>query len=105
MAKPVFPIYANNNPDYWSNPGDKGNPVHLSDIDNVGYDRRDRREFNGSIGLNWEVPWVKGLSAKALFSYDYNNKYSRNGIKNIMNIPTTRSMMFIMLPAATPFQS
>ena len=81
MAKPVFPIYANNNPDYWSNPGDKGNPVHLSDIDNVGYDRRDRREFNGSIGLNWEVPWVKGLSAKALFSYDYNNKYSRKWYK------------------------
>ena len=74
MGKPIFPIYANNNPDYWSNPGDKGNPVHLSDIDNVGYDRRDRREFNGSITLNWEVPWVKGLSAKALLSYDYNNK-------------------------------
>lgn len=81
MAKPVFPIYANDNPDYWSNPGDKGNPVHLSDIDNVGYDRRDRREFNGSIGLNWEIPWVKGLSAKGLFSYDYNNKYSRKWYK------------------------
>lgn len=81
MAKPVFPIYANNNPDYWSNPGDKGNPVHLSDIDNVGYDRRDRREFNGSIGLTWEVPWVKGLSAKGLFSYDYNNRYSRKWYK------------------------
>lgn len=81
MAKPIFPIYANNNPDYWSNPGDKGNPVHLSDIDNVGYDRRDRREFNGSITLNWEVPWVKGLSAKALLSYDYNNKYSRKWYK------------------------
>ena len=81
MAKPIFPIYANNNPDYWSNPGDKGNPVHLSDIDNVGYDRRDRREFNKSITLNWEVPWVKGLSAKALLSYDYNNKYSRKWYK------------------------
>ena len=81
MAKPVFPVYANDNPDYWSNPGDKGNPVHLSDIDNVGYDRRDRREFNGSIGLNWEIPWVKGLSAKALLSYDYNNKYSRKWYK------------------------
>lgn len=81
MAKPVFPVYANDNPDYWSNPGDKGNPVHLSDIDNVGCDRRDRREFNGSIGLNWEIPWVKGLSAKALLSYDYNNKYSRKWYK------------------------
>lgn len=81
MAKPVVPIYANDNPDYWSNPGDKGNPVHLSDIDNVGYDRRDRREFNGSIALNWQVPWVKGLSAKALFSYDYDNLYSRKWYK------------------------
>ena len=31
--------------------------------------------------LNWEVPWVKGLSAKALLSYDYNNKYSRKWYK------------------------
>lgn len=81
MAKPIFPIYANDNEDYWSNPGDKGNPVHLSDIDNVGYDRRDRREFNGSITLNWEIPWLKGLAAKALFSYDYNNLYSRKWYK------------------------
>lgn len=81
MARPTFPIFANDNTNYWSNPGDKGNPVHLSDIDNVGYDRRDRREFNGSIILNWAIPWVKGLSAKALFSYDYNNKYSRKWYK------------------------
>lgn len=81
MAKPIFPIYSNDNPDYWNNPGDNGNPIHLSDIDNVGYDRRDRREFNGSIALNWELPWVKGLSAKALFSYDYNNLYSRKWYK------------------------
>lgn len=81
MAKPVFPIYANDNEDYWSNPGDKGNPVHLSDIDNVGYDRRDRREFNGAIVVNWEIPWLKGLSAKALMSYDYSNQYTREWYK------------------------
>lgn len=81
MAKPIFSKYANDNPEYWSNPGDQGNPIHLSDIDNVGYDRRDRREFNGSISLNWEIPWLKGLSAKALFSYDYNNKYNRQWYK------------------------
>ncbi|MDD4514204.1 TonB-dependent receptor [Massilibacteroides sp.] len=81
MAKPVFSIYANDNENYWSNPGDKGNPVHLSDIDNVGYDRRDRREFNGSIALNWQIPWVEGLSAKALFAYDYNNNYVKKWYK------------------------
>ena len=81
MARPTFPIYANDNPAYWSNPGDKGNPVHLSDTDYVGYDRRDRREFNGAIALNWEVPWLQGLTAKALMSYDYNNTYSRRWYK------------------------
>lgn len=81
MAKPVFPIYANNNENYWSNPGDKGNPVQLSEVDNVGYDRRDRRDFTGAIVFNWEIPWVEGLSAKALASYDYNNEYSRKWYK------------------------
>ena len=81
MAKPIFPVYANNNPEYWQNPGDKGNPVHLSEIENVGYDRRDRRVFNGAITLNWNIPWLDGLAAKALFSYDYDNKYSRRWYK------------------------
>lgn len=81
MAKPVNTIYANDNENYWSNPGDKGNPVQLSDIDNIGYDRRDRREFNGSITFNWEIPWLKGLSAKTLLAYDYNNQYTRRWYK------------------------
>jgi TonB-linked SusC/RagA family outer membrane protein len=81
MARPTFSMYANDNPAYWSNPGDKGNPVHLSEIDYVGYDRRDRRVFNGAIAFNWEIPWVEGLSAKALMSYDYDNTYSRKWYK------------------------
>lgn len=81
MARPIFPVYANDNKDYWSNPGDKGNPVHLSDINNVGYDRRDRREFNGAITFDWQLPWVKGLSAKALMSYDFSNRYERKWYK------------------------
>jgi len=81
MAKPVVPIYANDNKLYWQNPGDKGNPVHLSEIDNVGYDRRDRREFNGTVILNWEIPWVSGLSAKALLGYDYRNTDTRQWYK------------------------
>jgi TonB-linked SusC/RagA family outer membrane protein len=81
MALPTFPIHANNNLAYWSNPGDMGNPVHLSDTDYVGYDRRDRREFTGAIALNWEIPWLEGLTAKALMSYDYQNTLSRRWYK------------------------
>ena len=81
MARPVLSLYANDNPDYWNNPGGGHNPVQVSNIDEIGYNRRDRREFNGSITLNWDIPWVKGLSAKGLFSYDYNNKYTRDWVK------------------------
>ncbi|MDR1331061.1 MAG: TonB-dependent receptor [Tannerella sp.] len=78
MAKPIFPLYANNNPSYWQNAGDKGNPVHLSAIDNVGYQRRDRREFNSSLTFNWDIPWVRGLKAKALLAYDFLETFNRN---------------------------
>lgn len=81
MSRPTTPIYANNNPDYFSDPGGGQNPVQFSNTNDIGYDRRDRREFNGSIAFDWEVPWIKGLSAKALFSYDYNNMYSRKWYK------------------------
>lgn len=83
MSKPVYSIYANDNPQYWQSTGDKPNPVHISDIDNTGYDRRDRREFNGSMTVNWKIPWVKGLSAKALLAYDYNNQYDRDWYKEL----------------------
>lgn len=74
MAIPTYSIYANNNPEYWQATGDKPNPVHMSYSDNAGYEDRHRREFNGSIGFTWQLPWVKGLIAKALVAYDYNNE-------------------------------
>ncbi len=81
MAKPVYSIYANDNKLYWQNPGDKGNPVQLSDINNVGYDRRDRREFNGTVTFNWKFPWIKGLTAKALLGYDFSNTFTKQWYK------------------------
>lgn len=81
MALPVTTIYANNNERYYSNPGDKGNPVQMSQIGNIGYSRRNRHVFNGSVNIDWEVPWVKGLSVKGLFSYDYTNVGNKNWYK------------------------
>ncbi|WP_416188635.1 TonB-dependent receptor [Proteiniphilum sp.] len=81
MARPIYSIYANDNPDYWQVPGDKGNPIHLSEIDNVGYSNRDRRVFNGAISFNWKIPWLQGLSAKAMLAYDFNNTNNKNWYK------------------------
>lgn len=73
MALPTMSLYANNNLAYYTNPGDKGNPVQNSYQDQIGYDNRDRRDFTGSMTITWDVPWIKGMAAKALFSYDYTN--------------------------------
>ncbi|GBU07720.1 SusC/RagA family TonB-linked outer membrane protein [Bacteroidales bacterium] len=81
MAHPNLPIYANTTAPYWQATGDRSNPVQTSRVDEIGYDNRDRREFNGSIAFNWEVPWMQGLSAKALLAYDYNNLYSKKWFK------------------------
>jgi len=73
MAVPTYDVYANNNPAYWQAVGDMANPVHSSYIDDTGYERRLRREFNSSITFNWQLPGVEGLSAKAMLAYDYKN--------------------------------
>lgn len=78
---PNVPIYANNNPDYYQSIGDNVNPIQGLYSDEMGYDKRDRREFNGSVALNWAIPWVKGLTAKALLAYDYNNLFSKQWAK------------------------
>lgn len=81
MATPILPIYANNTAPYWQNVGDRANPVQTSRADEIGYDKRNRWNFEGAIIFNWELPWVKGLSAKALLSYDYANLYSKKWYK------------------------
>ncbi|MDR1368718.1 MAG: TonB-dependent receptor [Dysgonamonadaceae bacterium] len=81
MAAPILPVYAGNMAPYWQNVGDKANPIQTSRADEIGYDRRNRWDFEGAIIFNWQIPWVKGLSAKALLSYDYGNLYSKKWYK------------------------
>jgi TonB-linked SusC/RagA family outer membrane protein len=73
QSRPLYPVYANNQAPYWYNPGNMGNPLQIIKTSEVGYDKRDRRQFNGSLTAKWDLPWVQGLSVKALLSYDYDN--------------------------------
>ncbi|RAV27742.1 SusC/RagA family TonB-linked outer membrane protein [Sinomicrobium soli] len=74
MAVPTYSVYANGNPNYWQAVGDMANPVHTSYSSNSGYENRMRREFNGSLALDWNIPWVEGFKARAMMAYDYRNK-------------------------------
>ncbi len=54
------------------------NPVATTDDKFTGYNRERRYNFNGSLTLQYDVPWVKGLNAKAFYSYDY---YTTNDVQ------------------------
>ncbi|MDR0573484.1 MAG: TonB-dependent receptor [Tannerella sp.] len=81
MAIPILPVYVNNTAPYWQNAGDRANPVQTSQADEIGYDKRNRWNFEGAIIFNWQIPGIKGLSAKALLSYDFGNLYSKKWYK------------------------
>jgi TonB-linked SusC/RagA family outer membrane protein len=75
---PTQTIYANNNPDYLNNGQVDGtNPIALADADVNGYKIYNNKWFQSQISATYAVPFVPGLSAKALFSYDYYNSSNR----------------------------
>ena len=57
------------------------NPVAATDSRLTGYRQEKRVNFNGALTLTYDIPGVKGLNAKAFYSYDYyttnNTEYKR----------------------------
>jgi len=75
---PTQSLYANNNPLYPQNGSvDGGNPVAYSNSNLSGYNIQNNKFFNGMLSLEYKVPYVDGLSLKAMYSYNdqiQNNK-------------------------------
>ena len=70
-----------NYPAWDSEMGEPENPVAAINSDLTGYRREKRYNFNGALTLTYDIPGVKGLNAKAFYSYDYyttnNTSYKR----------------------------
>lgn len=82
LVRPDAPFYANDNPEYpngdtqYLNEG--ANMIIQTDADYVGFNINKDRRFNGTLTLEYDIPGVKGLSAKGLYDYatrlpDYTN--------------------------------
>src|SRR5665647_641158 len=70
---PQIPAYANNDPTKLYHGLIEGdNPLSFMDKDIVGYNQLNSKWVQSSASLKYEIPGVKGLFAKGLFSYDYN---------------------------------
>ncbi|WP_345211424.1 TonB-dependent receptor [Mucilaginibacter gynuensis] len=73
---PLTDLYANNNPAYPGAARDDNNPLVTTRTDKTGYKRDDNILFQGSVALNYEIPFISGLNARVFYSYDYNsNEY------------------------------
>ena len=69
---PTQTIYANNNPAYLNNGiVDGGNPVAFMDPNVNGYTTLNNKWFNGSISIDYKVPFVDGLTLRGFYSYNY----------------------------------
>lgn len=72
-SSPVQSVYANDNPEYLQQGlVDGSNPVAMMDKDITGYNQWNRKWFQSSVSATYDVPHIKGLSAKVVFSYDFN---------------------------------
>lgn len=70
----ITSLYANDNPKYPLDLGSEFNPVVNTYSDNGGgYHKWNQYQTQGQVALNWEVPFVDGLKARAMYNYQRNN--------------------------------
>ncbi len=64
-------VYANNNPLYFAKPSaDINNPAALIDKGVAGFKKNTNKLITTNFEATYDLPWVKGLKVRALFSYD-----------------------------------
>lgn len=100
---PVQNIYANNNPAYFNNVPSNLNGVAHSRSDVNGYITQKQRWFQSSVSLMYEVPHIKGLSLKGLYSYDINDRDNKTYMKayNLYNYNAATDT-YTPVPQQTP---
>ena len=69
----LSPVYANDNPAYPGNAYDAAHTVVMTTSDKSGYRNYASNIFQSSLSLTYDVPGVEGLSARALYSFDYSS--------------------------------
>ncbi|GAA4318581.1 TonB-dependent receptor [Mucilaginibacter gynuensis] len=70
---PIKQIFANDNPLYPAVIDDNMNPDVVTYADKGGFRKFKKKNFTGQLNLQYEIPGIKGLTAKALFNFDTGN--------------------------------
>ncbi|MDR1121698.1 MAG: TonB-dependent receptor [Dysgonamonadaceae bacterium] len=63
---------------YYSNAANGMHPHFITSSDLSGYQKTQQRLVQTNMALEWEVPFVEGLKARGMYSYDYTENNNRN---------------------------
>ena len=79
----IFPgetVYSNGDPLYYRNfsASQQQNPLAVINQSVSGYDNNNNKALTSTFNLSYNIPFVKGLSAKALLAYDNNWNFDKN---------------------------
>ena len=69
-SKPNDPVYANGMEPYFFHPDIEFNPVASIHPDISGFVKDKKNIFQSNMSLDYTVPFIKGLTARFMFSYD-----------------------------------
>ena len=57
---------------------DVGSVLGSTNMDLTGYKAQDNKDIKATVSLEYNIPWVKGLSAKALLNYSEASVFAKN---------------------------
>lgn len=77
LLRPTETPYANNNLNYMQDVNSGLNPLAMMDPNISGYRKLKNKTLNTTFTLNYDVPFINGLSAKFLYSYNYQNSNNK----------------------------
>jgi TonB-linked SusC/RagA family outer membrane protein len=75
---PLNPYYANDNPAYPFFAADGLHPDYMTDASKSGYQKSNQRLIQTNMSMEWTIPWINGLKAKGMYSYDYRQNENKN---------------------------
>jgi len=95
---PIMPVYANNDPKYYyqfpSTVTQNANIAALINKKLAGYNSNNSRMYNASFTLNYQLPFLKGLSAKGFYAYQNSTAENYNYAKSF-NLYTFTNNAFV----------
>ena len=83
QSNPMVGVHPKDNPLHYTDVEEHLNPVALLDADASGYTKTDSKNFNNTLDLTYDAPFLKGLKFQLSGAYDFARTKQRTLIKKM----------------------